>query len=124
MGTVPRHAAVPIAGAEPRLCDAIQQCGPSRCGGYVHPHPVVHTYIRFRHRSVGSGVLRGGSLWQFKGHHSPCSSRIIIRARGWGRSLSLSGWGPSRACSSWASACGLACPSLTLLSGPCAMCVW
>eukprot|EP00966_Prymnesium_polylepis_P110965 2566964-Prymnesium_polylepis.1 len=30
MGTVPQRAAVPIAGAVPRLCDAIQQCGPSR----------------------------------------------------------------------------------------------
>ena len=32
MGTVPQRAAIPIAGAEPRLCDAIQQCGPSRWG--------------------------------------------------------------------------------------------
>eukprot|EP00966_Prymnesium_polylepis_P076817 1780395-Prymnesium_polylepis.1 len=32
MGTRPQRQLVPIAGAEPHLCDAIQQSGPSRWG--------------------------------------------------------------------------------------------
>ena len=106
------------------------------CGGRMHgcgqtlPHlsrTCPHSYpARHHQRSAYSRRVFGTGD---RRRCAACSRTIVsvrvcvlrrasMRARGWGRCLSLSGSGPSRACSSWASACGLARPSLTLLSGP------